>query len=205
MKNILLAFVMSISTFLVNAQSLDYQLSKDMNKDCNGTVSDGFKAISNSEKYFIIVAPVTLLGTGFIRNSTEFKKAGIQSAIALCISTVASTALKNSIKRARPFDAHSDITKRSDGGGYSFPSGHTSSAFAIATSLSLSFPKWYVIAPAYTYASLVGVSRVALGVHYPTDVLCGAAVGVFSAFASNYLNKKLFSGGKAKKMSILKL
>ncbi|HSC36729.1 MAG TPA: phosphatase PAP2 family protein, partial [Chitinophagaceae bacterium] len=68
---------------------------------------------------------------------------------------------------------------------YSFPSGHTSSAFAMATSISMSYPKWYVIAPCYLWAGTVGVSRIVLGVHYPSDVLAGALVGMGSAYVTN--------------------
>lgn len=70
---------------------------------------------------------------------------------------------------------------------YSFPSGHTSSAFAIATSLSSSYPKWYVIVPSMAWATTVGVSRVWLGVHYPSDVLVGAGIGAGTAILVHLL------------------
>jgi membrane-associated phospholipid phosphatase len=50
-------------------------------------------------------------------------------------------------------------------------------AFALATSLSLSYPKCYIIVPSFAWASSVGYSRMDLGVHYPSDVLAGAIVG----------------------------
>jgi membrane-associated phospholipid phosphatase len=71
------------------------------------------------------------------------------------------------------------------------PSGHTSSAFSTATSLSLNFRKWYVVAPAYTYAAAVGYSRMYLGVHYPSDVLVGALLGSGTAYLTWKINKKL--------------
>ena len=57
------------------------------------------------------------------------------------------------------------------------PSGHAALSFALVTSWSLSHPRWYVIAPGAVWASSVAVSRVWLGVHYPTDILAGAAIG----------------------------
>jgi membrane-associated phospholipid phosphatase len=99
--------------------------------------------------------------------------------------------LKYTIRRDRPFITYPDITKKSAARGPSFPSGHTSSAFALATSLSLSYPKWYVIASSYTYASTVAFSRMDLGVHYPSDVLAGALVGAGSAWLTYVVNKKL--------------
>jgi undecaprenyl-diphosphatase len=181
---------------------VDYYFTSQLNKGDNQRVDRTFAEISNSDKYFIVVTPLALLSTGVIRHDPKMRNAGLQSALALGISTVFSCSMKSAFKRERPFEAHPDIVKKSDGGGYSLPSGHTSSAFAIATSISLSYRKWYVVTPAYTYASLVGVSRVVLGVHYPSDVICGAMLGTTSALAADYLNKKLFEKSRRKKMVI---
>ena len=110
------------------------------------------------------------------------------------VTTIFATTLKHAVNRARPFETYPDVQKLSAGGSSSFPSGHTSDAFSTATSLSLAFPKWYVIAPSYTYDTLVGYSRMHLGVHYPSDVLAGAIVGAGSAFlcykAQKWLNHR---------------
>lgn len=63
----------------------------------------------------------------------------------------------------------------------SFPSGHTSSSFACAFVLSRLAPRLTV--PLFALAALVGVSRVYVGVHYPLDVLAGAALGLLVATA----------------------
>ncbi len=81
-----------------------------------------------------------------------------------------------------------------------FPSGHTSLAFAIATSLSLKYPKWYVIAPSYVWACSVGYSRMNLGVHYPSDVLAGAVLGAGSAFLTYKLNEWFWKKQNNKKL-----
>lgn len=59
---------------------------------------------------------------------------------------------------------------------FSFPSGHTAGAFLMATVVSSFFP--LISAAFFVWASLVGLSRIYLGVHYPTDVLAGMVVGV---------------------------
>jgi undecaprenyl-diphosphatase len=60
---------------------------------------------------------------------------------------------------------------------HSFPSGHTTTSFAVATSLCLLFPKGRFFFMAY--AALVGLSRIMVTAHYPSDVLAGAVVGLF--------------------------
>jgi membrane-associated phospholipid phosphatase len=61
----------------------------------------------------------------------------------------------------------------------------------LATSLSITYPKWYVIAPSAIWACGVGFSRINQGVHYPSDVLAGAAIGVGCAFVNVYVNRWL--------------
>ena len=91
--------------------------------------------------------------------------------------------LKNSLKRNRPEAAlknfRSIITPSDQ---FSFPSGHTSAAFMMATLLGYHFPP--LIIPLYCWATLVGCSRVVLGVHFPTDILVGAALGIGTALFS---------------------
>ncbi|MBN1999234.1 phosphatase PAP2 family protein, partial [candidate division KSB1 bacterium] len=58
---------------------------------------------------------------------------------------------------------------------FSFPSGHTAGAFVMATMISVFYPAWTI--PGYTMASVIGVSRVYNGVHFPTDVMAGVLLG----------------------------
>jgi undecaprenyl-diphosphatase len=91
--------------------------------------------------------------------------------------------MKQLIKRSRPCDALVRVKKRvSPADLFSFPSGHTAAAFVIATLLSDVFPSLTI--PAYLWALSVGVSRMYLGVHYPTDVLAGLLIGILSAAAA---------------------
>lgn len=71
-------------------------------------------------------------------------------------------------------------------GSHSFPSGHTTTAFVLAGVLSLYFRPYWVMAVSVLVASGVGVSRMAVGVHWPLDVTVGAALGWLCAIAGSY-------------------
>src|SRR5690606_5101995 len=105
----------------------------------------------------------------------------LQSAVEITSSVVVSGALslglKYAVDRERPFDTYSFITEVTPADTPSFPSGHTTHAFALATSVSLAYPHWYIVVPSYLWAVTVGYTRMALGVHYPSDVLAGALLG----------------------------
>jgi undecaprenyl-diphosphatase len=90
--------------------------------------------------------------------------------------------LKHGIKRDRPCKVLSGVYPRvSPSDLFSFPSGHTAAAFLIATLIGHFSP--ILLVPGYIWALLVGVSRIYLGVHYPSDILAGLFIGLFCAFA----------------------
>ena len=181
MKNILL-FALLLLSFTTYSQNLDIRILRQINGHRNVHLDGTFKAFSNSVSPISIATPILIFGTGMIEKDQELKQKGLVIGASFLVTTIIATTLKHSINRARPFETYPDIQKLSAGGSSSFPSGHTSDAFSTATSLSLAFPKWYVIAPSYVYASAVGYSRMHLGVHYPSDVLAGAIIGAGSAF-----------------------
>ncbi|MCX7987687.1 MAG: phosphatase PAP2 family protein [Bacteroidales bacterium] len=151
--------------------------------------------ISNTTTLISLSIPAGLFVKGLIQDdSLSQRNAWILSATYFFNGAITAS-LKYFVNRPRPFDSYPEFfIKKSDGGSPSFPSGHTSIAFATATSLSLLYPKWYVILPSYLWAGSVAYSRMHLGVHYPSDVLAGAAIGVATAYisykANRWLNKR---------------
>lgn len=87
---------------------------------------------------------------------------------------LSSTVAKSLFARARPFDVLVGVRQLVDAHGYSFPSSHAANTFAAGTFLALRFPRWR---PVLVIPVLVAYSRVYVGVHYPSDVLGGAALG----------------------------
>jgi len=193
MKKILLV-VLLLQSFTIYSQNLDIRILRHINVNRNERLDGAFTTITNSVAPISIAAPILVFGTGLIEKDKTIQKKGLVMGASFLTATIISTGMKHAINRTRPFVTYPDIQKVASGGSPSFPSGHTSDAFATATSLSLAFPKWYVIAPSYVYASAVGYSRMHLGVHYPSDVLAGAIIGVGSAYlcykAQKWINHK---------------
>ena len=106
-------------------------------------------------------------------------------------AVVTNLCLKDLVARIRPYDSVEGlvplVARLKD---YSFPSGHTCASFACAGVYYKAFPgKWGKAA--MVLAVLIALSRLYVGVHYPTDVLAGALVGTFSALAALKLEHAL--------------
>jgi membrane-associated phospholipid phosphatase len=186
---IVISFVLANTSY---SQNLDIDLLRKINLERNPALDPTFKFVTNSVSPLGLGAPLIVTSLGFIQNDKSLKNKGYYIGATLLTSTVLTTTLKFAIDRDRPFVTYPDIQKLTSAGSPSFPSGHTSEAFATATSLSLAFPKWYVIAPSFLWASAAGYSRMHLGVHYPSDVLVGALIGSGSAWLCHELNKRYF-------------
>ena len=80
--------------------------------------------------------------------------------------------------------------------GRSFPSGHATQAFAVASVIATSYDQFWVKATAYGVATMTAYSRVQRGKHFPTDVVAGAAIGTLVGRSVVHFNRKLRSGEK---------
>ena len=185
------ALILLVTLFWTNifAQNADINILKDINLNRNTQLDGVFRGITNSATPIAFGIPIALLGIGLLKKDSILKQKAWNIGTTVVISVAISTALKYTTNRDRPFVTYPFIQKLTEGGSPSFPSGHTTEAFALATSLSIAYPKWYVIAPSFVWASAVGYSRLDLGVHYPSDVLAGAILGSGSAYLSYKLNK----------------
>ena len=183
----LLIFLLCFS--ISNAQNSDIDLLKKINLNRNTDFDPLMKGITNTAIPISVGTPLVILTVGLIEKDSITKLKGIFIGEAVVASAFISIAMKSIAKRDRPYVTYPEIDNITEESSYSFPSTHTSSAFATATSLSMAYPKWYVIAPSFLWAGTVGYSRMYLGVHYPTDVLAGAIVGSGSAYLCYKLNK----------------
>jgi undecaprenyl-diphosphatase len=111
------------------------------------------------------------LGLGLLRAVSL----GLFAALVTFAADAASFGVKDLFERPRPFVAHPQIDPLYVVHSSSFPAGHAATAFAGATVLAYFAPRW---APGlFALAVAIGDSRVYVGVHYPGDVLAGAALG----------------------------
>jgi len=91
-------------------------------------------------------------------------------------------AIKFFVKRPRPFETLDNVRLLlGPYGGFSFPSGHATISFCLATVIAMRYPK--IRYPVFITAILVALSRVYIGVHYPTDILIGSILGIFIGYA----------------------
>lgn len=96
--------------------------------------------------------------------------------VAVAIAFRLDNVLKDAIDRPRPPGMVDGLQVRETIGGFGFPSGHTTMAFALAASLHPSVQaRWRPVL--WTMAAIVGVARMHVGVHWPADVVGGAALG----------------------------
>lgn len=107
----------------------------------------------------------------------------IAAVIAFAFELPSYLVLKNCIKRQRPNDIIGEfVAYLVPSDKFSFPSGHTAAAFVMATMVTYFYPPFSF--PVYLLATLIGSSRVLLGVHFPTDIFAGMVLGFSSAIAA---------------------
>jgi len=119
----------------------------------------------------------------------ELKALGLIMLAGLTVTFYVASGLKTLVARPRPFLVLTDVYLLAKEKSMSFPSNHAATAFMAATVLTAYFKKYAALF--YSFAVAVAVSRVYMGVHYPSDVLAGAAIGILIGYSLNRITKTL--------------
>ena len=176
----------------ISAQNWDINTLHKINSWDSKFVRNYSKFMSKSAPYISIGIPVGMAIYGGITKNKPILADALYIGTSLGVAVVFTSAIKLMVDRERPYDRYPDlIHPYSREKSSSFPSSHTAAAFSVATSLSIRYPKWYVIAPSALWATSVGFSRMTEGVHYPSDVITGAVIGAGCAVVNIYVNRAL--------------
>jgi membrane-associated phospholipid phosphatase len=194
MNKVIGFFVFFFYLSTIHSQNVDIDILKKININRNTSLDGTFKSISQSAVPISVATPLLIYSLGIINNDSVAKQKALFIGETFLVSAFITVVSKKIIKTNRPYETYPILQPVVSEASYAMPSGHTSTAFATATSLSLAYPKWYVVAPSFIWAGTIGYSRMHLGVHYPSDVVVGALVGSGSAFlcykANQWIDKK---------------
>jgi membrane-associated phospholipid phosphatase len=203
---IVIALVCSTTLCAQESESIPFEgrIVYDLNHIDSPGLTSASIAVSDALLPLGVGIPALLYGTSFLLEEGPSQRhaaeSGVQMGVTMGVTYATIFVLKAAVGRDRPYQSFPGlITNRHPDGdplGSSFPSGHSAGAAALATSLSLCYPHWYVIAPSVGYALWTGFARMNLGVHYLTDVLAGYAVGAGVAYGIHLLRNELFDAAE---------
>ena len=138
-----------------------------------------YTRLGNAGMLWIVLSAVML-------SFPKTRKAGVLSLLAMVLGLLCTNVvLKHLVGRTRPWiDVAGLIPLVNEPDPNSFPSGHTCAAFAAGIIWARALPRTWMRVGAVILAVCMGLSRLYVGVHYPSDVLAGAVVGSLCAWAA---------------------
>ena len=164
MKKSILCFLIGwMALFQASAQNWDINTVKKVN---SWDMHDLSRGLSHSGLILPVGVPTAMGVYALIKKDQPLLKEAIYIGTSVIEALSLTMAMKYTFDRQRPYEKYPDLIHPvSTEPDPSFPSRHTAAAFSLATSLSINYPKWYVIAPSAVWACGVGFSRINQGVH----------------------------------------
>ena len=157
-----------------------YSLQHNLNSELFNKIMIFFTILGDNGMIWIAVALILFL-------NRKYRKIGLFSIISLIICALAvNVILKPLIHRPRPFSKLADIVLLIKAPkDFSFPSGHTAASFVMVYIFFRHIKKFFV--PVFITGILIAFSRMYLSVHFPSDIIAGIIIGIFSGYAGEKL------------------
>lgn len=176
--------------FYHTLHTYDIQALKAINSNRIRTLDPIFLFITNTSSMVCITIIVFTLLAGWVKQAKNLILKGSQLLVTFLTSFIIIKALKYLIGRNRPYITYDFLDKLAQAESLSFPSGHTFEAFAFSTAVALLFKNLWIRIFIFSWAVLVGISRMILGMHYISDVIGGIILGLLTAYFVHVLYRK---------------
>ena len=156
-------------------------------------VMQGFSTLGNAGIFWIAVSILLMI-------PKRTRRAGIISLASIVVTfCICNLWLKNAVARVRPYEVINGLEILIDAEDtWSFPSGHAASSFAASVAILRCAKKWLGI-PCVCVAALIAFSRLYVGVHYPSDVIGGIAIGLVVALVLSAIFRKREEDGRRRR------
>jgi undecaprenyl-diphosphatase len=181
-------------------QNWDIELLRHINLSRLTVLDRFFVIITNTAAVIAYGFPLCLLAIGLLKHMPALKKNALYIFCSVVVAQIFTEALKYTVGRDRSFLTYPFIINVTEAQTPSFPSGHTTDAFALVIALCLVYRRWYIIVPAYLWACAVGYSRMDLGVHYPSDIIGSILVSLFTAVVLYMFYQQIISRKSAQQL-----
>jgi membrane-associated phospholipid phosphatase len=165
--------------------SVDQDIQQWIQDHRSSSSEDIFEAINHLGNGVVLIGLMTALYvSGEVSDNNSLRKTALLSLESWLTAGIIVRGLKSVVGRARPWtgeSSHSFHPFSTQSGFASFPSGHASSAFAVAVVIADQSKKAYIDILAYSLATLAAISRVHIDKHWSSDIFVGSAIGYFVA------------------------
>ncbi len=144
-------------------------------------------AVVFASRWLVFLFVPLIAGLGYVRKRFPLRQAITDAGWSALLALFAANILGQLVGRLRPYEVSDEILRLIPPPltAHAFPSGHTAVAFAFAAALTLGSPAWGMAA--LVLAAGVGIGRVFAGVHYPSDIIAGAVLGILCAILVRWM------------------